>query len=56
MLKEDVEELFDLVPKGTTVTVGKGIVPPLEVTPKQRFALSNRQNQSNPDRVYRWLN
>lgn len=56
MLKEDVEELFDLVPKGTTVTIGKGIVPTLEVTPKQRFALSNRQNQSNPDRVYRWLN
>lgn len=56
MLKEDVEELFDLIPKGTTVTIGKGIVPPEEVAPKQRFALSNRQNQSNPNRVYRWLN
>lgn len=56
MLKADIEELFDLVPKGTAVTIGKGIVPSLEVTPKQRFSLSNRENQSNPDRVYRWLN
>ncbi|SDF65701.1 Lipoprotein-anchoring transpeptidase ErfK/SrfK [Fontibacillus panacisegetis] len=56
MLKEDVEELFDLLPKGTKVTIGKGIVPSLEVVPKSRFTLGNRQSQTNPDRTYHWLN
>ncbi|MNI98820.1 hypothetical protein D3C73_1577430 [compost metagenome] len=56
MLKEDVEELFDLLPKGTKVRIGKGIVPSLEVVPKSRFTLGNRQSQTNPDRTYHWLN
>ncbi|MNZ72274.1 putative L,D-transpeptidase YkuD [compost metagenome] len=55
MLKEDVEELFDLLPRGTKVTIGKGIVPTLEVVPKSRFALADRQNQTNPNRTYHWL-
>ncbi|MNZ77900.1 putative L,D-transpeptidase YkuD [compost metagenome] len=56
MLKADVEELFDLLPRGTKVTIGKGIAPSLEVVPKSRFSLGNRQNQTNPDRTYHWLN
>lgn len=55
MLGEDVEELFDLIPMGTKVTVGKGILSDLESVPKQRFALDNRQDQSNPHRTYHWL-
>lgn len=56
MLKEDVEELFDMLPKGTKVTIGKGIVPSMEVVPKSRFTLDNRPTQTNPDRTYHWLN
>lgn len=55
MLGKDVEELFDLIPMGTKVTVGKGILSDLESAPKQRFALDNRQDQSNPHRTYHWL-
>lgn len=55
MTKKDVEELFDLVAKGTKVTIGKGILPTLESVPKERFALGHRQDQTNPHRIYRWL-
>ncbi|MGG6314559.1 L,D-transpeptidase family protein [Paenibacillus macerans] len=55
MGKKDVEELFDLVPKGTKVTIGKGILPTLESVPKERFALGHRQDQTNPHRTYHWL-
>lgn len=55
MNKKDVEELFDLLPMGTKVKIGKGILSDLEVVPKQRFALGNKQDQSNPHRTYHWL-
>lgn len=55
MSKKDVEELFDLAPKGTKVTIGKGILPTLESVPKERFALGHRQDQTNPHRTYHWL-
>ncbi|RCX21704.1 L,D-transpeptidase-like protein [Fontibacillus phaseoli] len=55
MSKQDVEELFDLVPKGTKVTIGKGILPKLESVPEKRFALGDRQDQTNPHRTYHWL-
>lgn len=55
MLKEDVEELFDLVPAGTKVTIGKGILSSLESVPKDRFKLGHRQMQTNPRRTYHWL-
>lgn len=55
MSKKDVEELFDLLPKGAKVTIGKGILPKLEVVPKERFALGDRQDQTNPHRTYHWL-
>lgn len=56
MTKQDVEELFDLVPKGTKVTIGKGILPKPESVPEERFKLDNRQDQTNPQRTYHWLN
>ncbi|WP_044477828.1 L,D-transpeptidase [Paenibacillus antibioticophila] len=56
MDKEDVEELFDMIPKGTKVTIKKGILPKLEPQHEQRFELKHRQNQTNPHRTYRWLN
>ncbi|GGH15950.1 L,D-transpeptidase [Paenibacillus segetis] len=55
MNKQDVEELFDLLPMGTKVKIGKGILSDLEIVPKQRFALVNKQDQSNPHRTYHWL-
>jgi len=56
MLKEDVEELFDMTPMGTKVTITKGVLPDAVTTPQKRFALEPRQNETNPDKVYRWLN
>lgn len=55
MGKKDVEELFDLVPKGTKVTIGKGILPTQESVPKERFTLGHRKEQTNPHRTYHWL-
>lgn len=55
MDKEDVEELFDMIPKGTKVTIKKGILPKLEPQQEQRFELKHRQDQTNPHRTYRWL-
>lgn len=55
MGKKDVEELFDLLPVGTKVTIGKGGLPDQDLTPAERFTLGDRQDQSNPHRTYRWL-
>lgn len=55
MGRKDVEELFDLVPKGTKVRIGKGILPKLNNVPAERFALGDRQDQTNPHRTYHWL-
>ncbi|GIP21245.1 L,D-transpeptidase [Paenibacillus sp. J22TS3] len=55
MSKEDVEELFDLAPKGTKVTIGKGIVPDLSADSEMRFVLQDRPDQTNPHRTYHWL-
>ncbi|MHA0857942.1 L,D-transpeptidase [Paenibacillus sp. CMAA1364] len=56
MKKEDVEELFDLIPMGTKVSIGKGVLPDAELIPEQRYRSQHRQNQSNPHKIYRWLN
>ncbi|AZK47995.1 L,D-transpeptidase family protein [Paenibacillus lentus] len=55
MGKKDVEELFDLLPVGTKVTLGKGGLPDQDLTPTKRFKLGDRPDQSNPHRTYRWL-
>ncbi|WP_433943684.1 L,D-transpeptidase [Paenibacillus sp. SN-8-1] len=56
MSKEDVEELFDLAPAGTKVTIGKGTVPDLGGSSDERFVIPDRQNQTNPRKTYHWLN
>ncbi len=56
MLKEDVEELFDMTPIGTKVTIAKGVLPDTVTDPAKRFKLEPRQNETNPGKVYRWLN
>ncbi|MRN52777.1 L,D-transpeptidase [Paenibacillus monticola] len=56
MKREDVEELFALVPKGTKVTISKGVLPEELVLPKERFSSSTPHDQTNPRKVYHWLN
>ncbi|WP_433940920.1 L,D-transpeptidase [Paenibacillus lautus] len=55
MLTEDVEELFDLVPMGTAVKIREGVLPEDLWTPKERFKLKHTQGQTNPGKVYHWL-
>jgi lipoprotein-anchoring transpeptidase ErfK/SrfK len=58
MLKEDVEELFDMVTFGTKVSIGRGgltedIIRPTQ--PYQPFQLPAESNETNPNKRYRWL-
>ena len=55
MGKADVEELYDLVPIGTTVTIQRGGLPDGPVQGGERFELTPRQDETNPGKVYRWL-
>lgn len=56
MLKPDVEELFDMVPIGTKVTIGRDLPLPSE---PQRSAeplkLPSVSDETNPNKVYKWL-
>ncbi|MDQ0195895.1 L,D-transpeptidase [Paenibacillus wynnii] len=56
MKREDVEELFALVPRGTKVQISKGVLPAELLIPEDRFSPSATQNQTNPHKVYHWLN
>ncbi|NGZ75696.1 L,D-transpeptidase [Saccharibacillus alkalitolerans] len=56
MNREDIEELFDLVPAGTKVTLADDVLPEETLVPKQRFRSENRQDQTNDKKVYKWLN
>lgn len=56
MLKEDVEELFDMTPSGTKVTIGKGMLPPETIRGSSRFQLPQLREEANPNKIYRWLN
>lgn len=55
MLKQDVEELFDMIPMGTAVKIREGVLPEELWTPKERFKLKHSQGQTNPGKVYHWL-
>ncbi|WP_162254981.1 L,D-transpeptidase [Paenibacillus sp. Soil522] len=55
MGKEDVEELFDLVPLGKIVKIKNGTLPSKVQRPAERFKLEPRQNETNPAKVYKWL-
>ena len=55
MAKEDLEELYDLVPLGTRVTIVKEGLPAELRVPPDRFRLAPAQAETNPGRIYRWL-
>ncbi|MNZ62689.1 putative L,D-transpeptidase YkuD [compost metagenome] len=55
MGKEDVEELYDLVPLGTVVKIKNGTLPSKAQQQVERFKLEPQQNETNPDKVYQWL-
>ncbi|MCR8643904.1 L,D-transpeptidase [Paenibacillus sp. N1-5-1-14] len=65
MRKEDVEELFDMVPLLTKVTIGNNVLPPpagskgQEEQPGSKppvFKLPPQAKEENPRKVYKWLN
>ncbi|MDF2922797.1 MAG: ErfK/YbiS/YcfS/YnhG family protein [Paenibacillaceae bacterium] len=55
MLKEDVEELFDMAPSGTKVTIGKGLLPAELIRKEAPFQIPALRVEENPRKVYRWL-
>lgn len=55
MAKEDLEELYDLMPLGTRVTILKKGLPAELRVPPERFRLAPVRDETNPGRVYRWL-
>lgn len=55
MKREDVEELFAMAPMGTKVEITKGVLPDEPLLPEERFPSSAPQNQTNPHKVYHWL-
>ncbi|WP_310832653.1 L,D-transpeptidase [Paenibacillus pedocola] len=56
MSRKDVEELFALVPRGTKVQISKGVLPEELLVPEDRFPSGAPRNQTNPNKVYHWLN
>ncbi|MBN2984772.1 L,D-transpeptidase [Cohnella algarum] len=55
MGKEDLEELYDLVPLGTQVTIVKEGLPTTLRIPEERFRLTPAQDETNPHKTYNWL-
>jgi hypothetical protein len=55
MLKADIEELFDMVPKGTKVTIGERLLPTDVLRAENPLSLPPSANETNPNRTYRWL-
>ncbi|WP_025694318.1 L,D-transpeptidase, partial [Paenibacillus durus] len=57
MKRSDIEELFDLVPKGTKVQITQGGLPPgVTMGSENPFSLKAAGNQTNPRKQYHWLN
>jgi lipoprotein-anchoring transpeptidase ErfK/SrfK len=56
MDKEDIEELFDMVPLGTKVTIGNAKLPTEPTKEKTRFHSPQLREETNPGRIYKWLN
>lgn len=55
MRKADVEELYDMVPLGTTVKIKNGTFPSKLKPSAERFRLEPREDETNPAKVYQWL-
>jgi lipoprotein-anchoring transpeptidase ErfK/SrfK len=56
MAKEDIEELYDMTPLGTKVTIGQMNLPTQPINGKTRFRLPLLREETNPGRIYKWLN
>lgn len=60
MHNEDIEELFDMVPMNTKVTIGQNQLPDLwpedSQTEHELFRLPSLNVEENPNKVYKWLN
>ncbi|KWX71414.1 L,D-transpeptidase [Paenibacillus jilunlii] len=56
MKREDVEELFAMVPMGTKVQISKGVLPDELLLPGERYPSRTPLDQTNPNKVYHWLN
>ncbi|CQR54975.1 L,D-transpeptidase family protein [Paenibacillus riograndensis] len=56
MKREDVEELFAMVPMGTKVQISKGVLPDELLLPDERYPSGTPLDQTNPNKVYHWLN
>ena len=56
MLQDDLEELFDMTPLGTKVTITSGVLPDELVQGDERFRLPETADETNDDKVYQWLN
>jgi hypothetical protein len=55
MRKDDLEELYDLVPVGTRVSIAKGGLPFDTRVPPERFRLPQTRDETNPRKGYDWL-
>ncbi|PZE20946.1 L,D-transpeptidase family protein [Paenibacillus xerothermodurans] len=55
MLEDDVEELFDMIPMGTQVTIGKGLLPTEIKRGDPAFRMPLHTTETNPGKVYKWL-
>lgn len=56
MSNKDVEELYDMVPLGTAVHMKYDALPRLAKAPAgERFKLEPLQDETNPNKIYRWL-
>jgi lipoprotein-anchoring transpeptidase ErfK/SrfK len=58
MQQEDIEELYDMIPQRTKVTIGKGIIPDEGKgtgKPDHPFKAPLQTDDSNPKKTYKWL-
>ncbi|MDK8182515.1 L,D-transpeptidase [Paenibacillus sp. UMB4589-SE434] len=57
MTRQDVEELYDLVPIGTEVQISKGVLPDVDVAPPsgEKYQVPLTPKQDNPNKIYKWL-
>ncbi|TBL81414.1 L,D-transpeptidase [Paenibacillus thalictri] len=55
MLQQDVEELFDMAPMGTKVTIGSGLLPEGIERSGNPFQMPLFSEETNPNKVYKWL-
>lgn len=55
MLNADIEELFDMIPIDTPVTVGSGLLPSEIIRAEVPFRMPSDSNETNPKKRYKWL-